>query len=82
MKRKQFTFYRSFRDSIEQLPTNKEKLQAYQMLCNYALDREEPPTDGKKPSAVMLFAIMRPILDKAHERAEKCSTVAQLSKVL
>jgi hypothetical protein len=37
MERKQFTFYRSFWESIEKLPTNKEKLQAYQLICDYAL---------------------------------------------
>ena len=37
MPRKQFTFYRSFWETIQNLPTNKEKLQAFEMLCDYAL---------------------------------------------
>ena len=72
MKRKQFTFYRTFWETIENLPTNKEKLQAYQMICSYALDRTEPELREKKPTAAMVFQLTKPILDKAHERAEKC----------
>ena len=36
MQRKQFTFYRSFYESIQNLKTNKEKLLAYDMIYNLA----------------------------------------------
>ena len=71
MRRNQFTFYRSFWESIEKLPTNKEKLQAYQMLCGYALEKTEPDLDAAKPSAAAVFRICRPILETAHQRAER-----------
>ena len=80
MKRKQFTFYRSFWEVIEKLPTNKEKLQAFEMLCDYALNENEPDLETKKPSAAVVFGIARPILDKAHERAQKMLTVNKSSQ--
>ena len=82
MKRKQFTFYRSFWESIENLPTNKEKLQAFQLLCDYALNQTEPDLKTKKPSAATVFQVARPILDTAHQRAEKMRTVNNSSKML
>ena len=79
MQRKQFTFYRSFWEAIENLSTNKEKLQAYQMLCDYAFNQTEPELRTKKPSAATVFQIARPILERAHERAQKMLTVNELS---
>ena len=73
MVRKQFTFYRSFWEAIENLPTNKEKLQAYQILCDYALNRNEPQLNAVKPCAATVFQIAKPILERAHERAQKAS---------
>ena len=69
MERKQFTFYRSFYESIEKLPTNKEKLQAYQLICGYALSPKMPDLDSVKPTAATVFRIAKPILDTAHNRA-------------
>ena len=71
MKRKQFTFYDSFMESIEKLPTNKEKLQAYQMICHYALEGIEPDLSTKKPTAATVFRIARPVLEAARKRAEQ-----------
>ncbi len=73
MIRKQFTFYRSFWEAIDNLPTNKEKLQAFQILCDYALNENEPQLSAVKPSAATVFQIARPILERAHQRAEKIS---------
>ena len=81
MNRKQFTFYRSFWESIETLPTNKEKLQAYQMICGYGLEEIEPDLKTKKPTAAMVFQISKPILQTAHQRAEKMRTVNNVSKI-
>ena len=69
MARKQFTFYRSFWENIEKLETNKEKLQAYQLLCSYALEKQEPDLNAVKPCAAMVFRLVRPVLDTAHNRS-------------
>ena len=79
MQRKQFTFYRSFWETIQSLPTNKEKLQAFEMICDYALNENEPDLKSKKPSAAVVFSITKPILEKAHQRAEKMLTVNNVS---
>lgn len=79
MVRKQFTFYRSFWETIENLPTNKEKLQAYQILCDYALNQNEPRLSAVKPCAATVFQIAKPILERAHQRAEKLMTENNLS---
>lgn len=75
MQRNQFTFYSSFWEAIEKLPTNKEKLQAFQMLCDYALNQTEPELNGKSSSAATVFRMARPILERAHRRAETMRTV-------
>ena len=80
MKRKQFTFYRSFWETIENLQTNKEKLQAYQMLCDYALNQTEPDLKTKKPTAAVVFQISRPILDRALSRAKSAMTEITLAE--
>lgn len=70
MERNQFTFYNSFHKSIQNLRSNKEKLQAYQMLCNYALYGALPDQDTIKPSVATIFAIAQPILDTAAKKAK------------
>lgn len=82
MDRKQFTFYRSFWEAIENLPTNKEKLQAYQILCDYALNQKEPELRAIKPSAATVFQLAKPILERAHDRAKKMLTVNNLENVM
>ena len=73
MPRNQFTFYKSFYESIEKLQTNKEKLQAYQILCRYALDKTEPDLNSVKPCAAMVFQLVKPVLDTAHRRSALAS---------
>ncbi len=70
MTRSQFTFYNSFWESIETLRTNKEKLQAYQLICRYALYGGEPELESVNPGAATVFRMARPILDTARRRAE------------
>ena len=82
MERKQFTFYRSFWETIENLKTNKEKLQAYQLICGYALEKKEPDLDAVKPGAATVFRIARPILDTAHTRAEQAKKLSLPHTVL
>ena len=62
-------------ENIESLQTNKEKLQAYQLLCDYALNHTEPDLSDKKPCAAAVFRAVRPVLDAAHRRAENMTTV-------
>ena len=76
--RKQFTFYRSFWECAEKLPTNKEKLEFFQMLCQYALNEIEPDLNTKKPSAATLFLAVKPTLERAHKQSKAAVTVNNL----
>ena len=84
MERKQFTFYRSFYESIQHLKTNKEKLQAYDLLCRYALYGETPDETEIKDGVLAIFSMSRPILNRARQRSfatlQKAS-LAQQDKV-
>ncbi len=68
--RKQFTFYQSYWETIEKLPTNKEKLQAFQLIADYALNGNEPDLSNKKPTAVAVFLSVKPQLDRSHTRSQ------------
>ena len=70
MHRTQFTFYDSFFESIENLRSNKAKLQAYQMICGYALHGAMQELDTASPGAATVFRMARPILDTARKKAQ------------
>ena len=55
MKRDTFLFYRSFYDAIECLP-KKDRLAAFEAVCRYALDGDEPALPS---SAVSAFVIVK-----------------------
>ena len=79
MERNQFTFYRSFQNSIKSLRTNKEKLQAYELICDYALTGKAPDPDAVLPAVATIFAIARPILDTAMKRSKASRESAQFA---
>ena len=70
MKRKQFTFYQSFHETIQNFKTKSEKLQAYETLCDYALYGKVPDAKGQKPSVTALFSMAQPVLDTARRRSK------------
>lgn len=82
MQRKQFTFYRSFWEAIEKLPTNKEKLQAYQAVCGFALDEKEPDPNTIKPTAATVFCVIRPTLETAQRKATKMVLMNKSQSIL
>ena len=70
MKRKQFTFYLSFHETIANFKTKSEQLEAYKVLCDYALYGKAPEMEGLKPSVTALFSMAQPVLDTARRRAK------------
>ena len=70
MKRKQFTFYLSFHETIRNFKTKNEQLQAYKVLCDYALLEKAPKMEELKPSVAALFSMAQPVLDTARRRAK------------
>ena len=81
MKRKQFTFYLSFHETIENFRTKSEQLEAYKVLCDYALYGKAPELEGLKPSVLALFLwhsrfwIRHAAGQRACKKAAKCSNV-------
>ena len=71
MKRKQFTFYASFYESIQSMSTQKEKLQAYETICDYALNGKLPDPREIKPSILAAFSIIKPVLEASRKRASR-----------
>ena len=65
MERGQFTFYRSFWDALQTLP-KKERLAAFEAICDYALNGNEQPLTG---SAATIFILTRPTLDSGRKKA-------------
>ncbi len=80
MQRKQFTFYRSFYESIQNLKTNREKLQAYEILCKYALDGDLPKLTEQKSAVLAIFSVCKPIINRSRQRAFRTLQEATLSQ--
>ena len=66
MKRKQFTFYRSFYEALECLP-KAQQLEFLRAIIAYALDGEEPVLRTKMQEGQ--FALIRPVLKKSRQKA-------------
>lgn len=64
MIRDTFIFYRSFKESIDDLP-DADKLVMYEAITDYSLDMKEPELTGF-PKA--LFSLIRPFLDANTQR--------------
>ncbi len=71
MERKQFTFYRSFHEAIKRLRTKKDKADAYDILCEYALNGVEPDLTKVSANIATAFEFARPVLDTAAKRSAK-----------
>lgn len=76
--RKQFTFYRSFWECAEKFKTKREKLEFFEMLCEYALYETEPDLSTKTPAAATVFCAIRPTLERAHQRSKAICTAYNL----
>ena len=71
MERKQFTFYRSFYEAIQKLRTKKDKADAYDIICNYALNGVEPDLKNVPMHIAAAFEFTRPVLNTAARRASR-----------
>ena len=69
MKRKQFTFYDSFYESICELKSARAREQCYDSICRYALRGEKLDMEALLPEARPVLRLVRPILDTASKRA-------------
>lgn len=67
MDRKQFTFYRSYWDAIQELPEG-DKMPVLEAIISYALDGYIPQSLTQVQRA--FFTICKPTLDTARKKAE------------
>ena len=79
MKRKQFTFYASFHETIKNFKSKSEQLAAYKMLCEYALYGNAPEPEDEKPSVLALFSMVQPVLDTARRRSKNLKENGKVS---
>lgn len=70
MQRTQFTFYESFFKAISRIKKKQDRAEAYDMICAYALYQIEPNLESVSDAVAIAFELLRPVLDKAKERAE------------
>lgn len=70
MQRTQFTFYESFFKAVSRIKKKQDRADVYDMICAYALYQEEPNLDTASDAVAIAFELLRPVLDKAKERAE------------
>lgn len=64
-QRDSFVFYRSFCESIQEIPDKDERLSAYESIFNYALNGIEPDNNGY---AKAIFTLIKPQLDANNKR--------------
>jgi len=69
MERKQFTFYHSFREALAMLKDPLERVQAYDMIADYALDGIEPQLDKLSDIVQVVFMLVKPTLDSSKRKA-------------
>lgn len=65
--RKQFTFYNSYFEAVEQLPKARQ-LEAYRLITDYALHGGLP--EKISPQVGALFAALRPNIDSSRAKAQ------------
>ena len=65
--REQFTFYRSYFESIQCLQKKDDRLSAYEAIASYALNGEEKDMTD---SAKALFILIKPLLDSASRKSQ------------
>lgn len=70
MERTQFTFYDSFFRSISRIKNKSARCDAYDAICRYALNGEEPDLDAMSDAAAIAFEGAKPNLDASRRKAE------------
>lgn len=68
--RKQFTFYASFWEAISRIKDPVVRAEAYDVICNYAINGEQPNLDELSDAAAIAFAMAKPNLDASKRKAE------------
>ena len=68
--RKQFTMYESIYKSLQRIRNKKDRADAYDAICAYALYNQEPSLETASDAVAIAFELIRPVLDSARKKAE------------
>ena len=68
--RKQFTMYESIYKSLQRIKNKKDRADAYDAICAYALYNTEPDLNSASDAVAIAFELTRPVLDSARKKAE------------
>lgn len=68
--RKQFTMYESIYKSLQRIRNKKDRADAYDAICAYALYNQEPNLETASDAVAIAFELTRPVLDSARKKAE------------
>lgn len=68
MERMQFTFYRSFFETLSMIQDEHERLAVYEAIASYSLDGKEPELTG---TPAVIFTSFKRTLDLARIRSER-----------
>jgi hypothetical protein len=61
------------------MSSQKERLQAYETICAYALYGKLPDTEEIKPSVLAVFSIAKPVLNAGRKRSSRILSRDRLS---
>lgn len=65
-KRNSFIFYDSFYNAISKIDNYKLKLEAYNMIFDYAFNKKEP--ESNNAIIKMIFNLVKPLIDYSDKR--------------
>ena len=68
--RSQFTFYRSFFESVFKIKNKSARAEAYDAICKYALFNDAPDVDKMSDAAAIAFMLIKPNLDASRRKAK------------
>ena len=68
--RKQFTMYESIYKSLQRIRNKKDRADAYDAICAYALYNQEPNLETASDAVAIAFELIRPVFDYARKKAE------------
>lgn len=69
-ERNQFTFYASFFKALRRIKDDAARAMAYDAICAYALNGDEPDLDELPDIVALCFDLVRPNLDSARRKSK------------
>ncbi len=69
MTRNQFTFYRSFFAALKRIRKKSARADAYDAICDYALNGVLPDVDKLEDAAAIIFELIQPVLETGAKKA-------------